>query len=245
MHPAAVREEARALAAEGENDCEIARRTGLPRTTIRDWRVPRYQPRGREICPRCWRPAKPLRFTDDDYAELLGLYLGDGHIVRAGRTHRLRLFMDSAHPEMLDDIERLLARCFPGNAVKRVRAEEGRMTVLSVYSVHMPCLFPQHGPGRKHERSIALEPWQRLAVERAPWGLLRGLIRSDGCVYLNRTGRYEYLSYAFENRSDDLLNLFCEACDLAGVARRRNSRAVRIYRRESVRAFVQNVGYKR
>ena len=26
---------------------------------------------------------------------------------------------------------------------------------------HWPCLFPQHGPGRKHERKIRLEAWQR------------------------------------------------------------------------------------
>ena len=26
---------------------------------------------------------------------------------------------------------------------------------------HWPCLFPQHGPGRKHERPIVLEDWQR------------------------------------------------------------------------------------
>ena len=36
-------------------------------------------------------------FSDSDYAELLGLYLGDGHVVRAERTDRLRLFLDSAY----------------------------------------------------------------------------------------------------------------------------------------------------
>jgi hypothetical protein len=31
---------------------------------------------------------------------------------------------------------------------------------VSSYWKHWPCLFPQHGPGRKHERRIALVPWQ-------------------------------------------------------------------------------------
>ncbi len=38
-----------------------------------------------------------MRFGPAEYAELLGLYLGDGHVVRAGRTHRLRLSLDARH----------------------------------------------------------------------------------------------------------------------------------------------------
>jgi hypothetical protein len=41
----------------------------------------------------------------------------------------------------------------------------------------------------KHERPIVLEPWQRELVAATPWALLRGLIRSDGCVFINRTGK--------------------------------------------------------
>lgn len=45
---------------------------------------------------------------------------------------------------------------------------------------HWPCLFPQHGPGRKHERSIALEDWQEEIVRAFPAAFLRGLFHSDG-----------------------------------------------------------------
>lgn len=45
---------------------------------------------------------------------------------------------------------------------------------------HLPCLFPQHGPGRKHERPIVLESWQRALVDARPGLLLRGLFHSDG-----------------------------------------------------------------
>jgi Homeodomain-like domain len=77
------------LIEEGLNDCEIARRTGIPRPTIRDWRhgkVPRRGPLGARIpvensCSECGHPrhdfdALPAR----EYAYLLGLYLGDGCI---------------------------------------------------------------------------------------------------------------------------------------------------------------------
>ena len=72
MHSAAIRSKVRELVAAGLGDREIARRTGLPRTTVRYMRAPRT-PRQRETCPRCWRAARPMRFTAGEYAELLGL----------------------------------------------------------------------------------------------------------------------------------------------------------------------------
>jgi hypothetical protein len=80
VHHPAVRQAALDLIAQGLNDCEVSRRIGVPRRTVRDWRVPPYVPRTnvRSLCLRCWRPTSPVTFRPDDYAELLGLYLGDG-----------------------------------------------------------------------------------------------------------------------------------------------------------------------
>ena len=153
----------------------------------------RYREDNRERCHRCWKPTQLVKFTPVDYAELLGLYLGDGHIVRMRRTLRFRLFLDSKYPGIIESAHELLARCFPENAVGRQLAHGGSMTVLSLYSSHLPCLFPQHGPGMKHQREIVLERWQREQVGLAPWAFVRGLIRSDGCSFVNRTGPYEYL----------------------------------------------------
>lgn len=247
MHPASLRQKALSLAAEGVNDCEIARRLGMPRTTVRDWRKPRYSPRsGRErgICPRCWRRAPPIVFTDDDYAELLGLYLGDGHIAILPRTQMLRISLDARYSRINDEVEALLRRCFPANRVGRQTCDAGSTAVLHVYSRHLSCLFPQAGPGKKHERAIVLESWQRERVAAAPWAFLRGCIRSDGCAFTNRTGRYAYLSYAFTNLSDDIRGLFVETCGLVGVDCRPGARVVRINRRASVARLVEHVGLK-
>src|SRR5262245_36213832 len=70
---------------------------------------------------------------------------------------------------------------------------------------HWPCLFPQHGPGRKHERPIVLADWQRQIVAEHPEPLLRGLFHSDGCRVTNwteravagRRKRYVYPRYFF------------------------------------------------
>jgi hypothetical protein len=247
VHTASIHQSALALIAAGVNDCEIARRLGIPRTTVRDWRRPRYVPKvahARESCWRCWAPTRPVRFTPADYAELLGLYLGDGHISALARTERLRIFLDARYTTIVADAESLLRRCFPGNRVGRVCPRGKRMVVLYAYNAHMSCVFPQHGPGKKHERSVALEPWQAAVVDQAPWAFLRGCIRSDGCVFINRTGKYEYLSYEFKNRSADIRELFDRVCASVGVQCRVNGNRIAIYRRASVALLWEHVGGK-
>jgi len=86
-----IRPEALRLIEAGINDCEISRRLGVPRTTIRDWRRPRYVPAASARCPLCGQRSRAMSIEAEDYAELLGLYLGDGHIVRLARAQRLRL----------------------------------------------------------------------------------------------------------------------------------------------------------
>ena len=243
MHHATVREEVRTLAAAGVNDCEIARRLELPRTTVRDIRKPRR--RERPLCPRCWRPTRSVRFTAGEYAELLGLYLGDGCISDGPRTQHLRISLDSRYPTLVAETKRLVERCLPANRVSLVKADAGATTIVSAYSSHLSCLFPQHGPGKKHQREIRLQPWQQQSVRDAPWSFLRGCVHSDGCFFINRTGRYRYLSLEFHNLSGDILDLFAGACDAVGATYRRYDRQVRIYDRATVHDFAAFVGVKR
>ena len=186
-----------------------------------------------------------MRFEAAEYAELLGLYLGDGHITTMPRTQRLRIFLDARYRTIVDETEALLRRCFPDNGVGRVIRHEGAMVVLWTHHNHLACLLPQHGAGKKHERPIALERWQEHLVQSAPWAFIKGCIRSDGCVFLNRTGRYEYLSYSFDNHSADIRALFVATCRSVGVACRPAGTSVRIYRRASVALMFEHVGVKR
>jgi Homeodomain-like domain len=187
VHHSAVRQAALDLIAQGLNDCEVSRRIGVPRRTVRDWRA---HPAAGEICLRCWGRTSAVRFTPADYAELLGLYLGDGHITRMARAQRLRLMLDAKYPLIVQEAADLIARVVPENKVGSQLRHEGRMVTVHAYHGHWTCLFPQHGPGKKHDRPIVLESWQHDLVAQAPFAFLRGCIRSDGCVYINRTGKY-------------------------------------------------------
>ena len=175
---------------------------------------------------------------------MLGLYLGDGHITQMARAQRLRLMLDAKYPVIVDEAAALIARVVPRNKVGRQSVHEGRMVTLFAYHQHWSCLFPQHGPGKKHDRPIVLEPWQQELVAQAPWAFLRGCIRSDGCCFINRTGKYEYESYDFANLSRDILELFVATCASVGVDCRVYDKRTRIYRRASVALMLEHVGRK-
>jgi hypothetical protein len=243
VHPPAERQAALALIAQGLNDSEVARRVGVPRRTVRDWRIRRAAPE-RPLCLRCWRPTSLVLFSAADYAELLGLYLGDGHISPFPRTERLRLMLDAKYPVIVDEAAALLDRIVLDCRVGRQHVHEGRMVTLWSYFSHWTCLLPQHGPGKKHARPIVLEPWQARQIAAAPWRFLRGCIRSDGCVFINRTGKYAYESYEFFNYSRDILELFVATCAAVGVECRVYENHARIYRRASVAKLLEHVGRK-
>jgi hypothetical protein len=245
VRPLETKNEALRLVDLGLNDCEIARRLEVPRTTVRDWRAPSYiAQRPKLPCPRCGRLSRPIVLRSEPYAELLGLYLGDVHITQMARSQRLRLFLDAKYPEIVDEAEEIVRALLPFNRVGRLAAEEGRMAVIWAYSSHLGCLFPQHGAGKKHDRPIVMESWQQELIEDAPWAFLRGCIRSDGCVFVNRTGRYEYLSYDFSNRSQDILDLFERTCVALGLRPCRAPWRVRLNRREDVARLLDHVGRK-
>ncbi len=240
MHSYAVRARALELARAGHPDAAVARATGLARSTVRDLR--RSSPAA--SCPRCWRRSSRCAWTAETYAFLLGLYLGDGYICKAGRTYRLRVSLDARYPGVIADARASLERTFIENAVGEVHADSGSTVILSVYNSHLPCLFPQHGVGPKHLRPIVLEPWQQDAVRAKPLDFLKGCIWSDGCTFINRTGRYEYLTYDFCNSSADIRNLFMNACEMAGVQYRSSRDRVRVNRRLSVIRLQETIGTK-
>ena len=223
MHPPERVHHALELAERGLNPTEISRLTGMHRRTISDW-VRHGPPRGRtrvdpsDACPGCGWAAHAFDELPPAYTYLLGLYLGDGCISAHPRdVFRLRIALDTRYPQILRECEEAMHTVLPQSKFGRVKRPYNCADVYS-YSKAWPCLFPQHGPGRKHERSIVLSDWQSRHVVREPGLLLRGLIHSDGCRFIN-TGRggWRHPRYTFCNVSDDIKRIFCEACDLLGL----------------------------
>lgn len=200
MYDLDTRKRALDLIAQGFSQNSVSKQTGISRAAIRSWQT-RIEPLGRNraaACPRCdGLPSDPE--DPAAYAYLLGLYLGDGCITYARRgVYFLRIACADAWPGLIDACAEAMQLARPGNKVFRVQ-RQGCQNV-TCYSKHWPCFFPQHGPGKKHDRRIALEPWQQKIVDAHPWEFIRGLIHSDGCRIINWTTklvggerkRYEY-----------------------------------------------------
>jgi hypothetical protein len=172
----------------GFNDCEISRRTGIPRTTIGHWRRAERRPAAVNSCGKCGHPAHDFTaLPARDYAYLLGAYLGDGHLARHRRgVFRLTVYCALMHINIAWWIALAVERVIGRRASIRADPHDNVIYVQS-YSKQWPCLFPQHGPGRKHERQIAFVGWQQRIVDVHPDHLVRGLIHSDGSRHINRT----------------------------------------------------------
>lgn len=241
MRDTADRDRVRDLLERGYSDREVALRSGVPQTTVSRWR------RSWPAITVQWRPAHAR-----SYAYLLGMYLGDGclHVSRRGRVV-LQISLDSSYVPVVEDCVTAMVLCMPDSRPGLVRRSGQRATVVKGSNKLWLNAFPQHGKGKKHERAIVLEPWQREIVSRHPDEFVRGLIHSDGCRTTNRfkttlpSGRvaeYAYPRYFFSNLSGDIRGLFCAACDALGVRwTLSNPRNVSIAHRKSV-ALLDELG---
>ncbi|UNS96431.1 transcriptional regulator [Streptomyces tubbatahanensis] len=254
MYDLATRKHALALVAQGRSLNSVSRQTGVSRWCLRHWQQ-RLHPKQRyAACARCTSPPG-LPSDAAAYSYLLGLYLGDGCISRLARTHMLRVACADAWPGLIDACEDAMRRVRPQNHVFRVQ-RPGCVNVTA-YSSHWPCLFPQHGPGKKHQRRIELERWQQEVVGAHPWELVRGLVHSDGCRITNwttrtvggRPKRYEYPRYFFTNSSEDIVRLYTRTLDGLGVEwtstrHRSGGDSVSVARRTSVALMDARIGPK-
>ncbi|MFE6893260.1 transcriptional regulator [Streptomyces sp. NPDC057694] len=253
MYDMSTRKQALALVAQGRSLNSVSKETGVSRAAIRSWQE-RLEPldRNRSVpCPRCEGTPRPPE-DPAAYSYLLGLYLGDGCISHFRRgTYFLRIACADAWPGLIDLCAEAVQIARPANKVFRVQRQGCQY--VTCYSNHWPCLFPQHGPGKKHDRTITLAPWQQEIVDAFPWEFVRGLIHSDGCRITNWTTRiiggkpkrYEYPRYFFTNLSADIIGLFTDTLDAVGVAwKQANSRNISIARKEAVALLDHHVGPK-
>ncbi|MEU6081893.1 helix-turn-helix domain-containing protein [Streptomyces sp. NPDC047108] len=254
-----VRAEAVRRLRAGEKNADVSRSLDVPPGTVGYWlhldRAAQGELPGRphRPCPRC----DGRELDEAAYSYLLALYLGDGHIIQYSehRVPNLMIACDQSWPGLMGDCEKAIRAVFPDNSVCRIRRTG--CSNVKVYSKHLWCLFPQHGKGKKHDRKIALEPWQQKIVDAHPWEFIRGLVHSDGCRITNWTvrvvggerKRYEYPRYFFTNKSDDIRQLYTDALDQVGVEwkvtrRGRDPYNISVARRASVALMDAHVGAK-
>jgi hypothetical protein len=117
-------ESAMTLMEAGRSDSEIARLTGIPRSTIVGWRQGRgisYHRRA-AVANSSWRPLDPPA-----YCYLLGAYLGDGCMsVSVKGSASLVVTLDSAYPRIVTE---LTPQCGPCSRTLQFGRSLGRREV--------------------------------------------------------------------------------------------------------------------
>jgi DNA-binding transcriptional regulator WhiA len=120
-------------------------------------------------------------------AYIIGVALGDGNLSNPnGRATRLRITCDSAYPgiakEMIDSLQEL----FPDNKVAIITHTPATYFNISVYSNKLNTLLPWRvGFGTKHEQNARVPDWIK-AEHMLSVSCLRGLLQTDGCIYIDR-----------------------------------------------------------
>jgi hypothetical protein len=177
------------------------------------------------------------------------MYLGDGCLSVTPRYVRLRIVLDAQYESIIAECCAAIDAVAQGRPAHVMRRRGQQAVEVSKYWRHWLCLFPQHGPGRKHHRRIVLEDWQVRIVRSHVRPFIRGLIHSDGCriIATERQGHRirKAPRYIFSNASTEILELFAAACELVEVRFTRPCpREIAIYRKDSVARLDEFVGPK-
>ena len=240
MHTARTVRAAVELAASGANATDISRQLRIPRRTVVDWLAGRL-PCSVHANADCATHAERV---GSDYVYLLGLYLGDGCLSEHRRdVFRLRIVLDAKYPGIIDAAVAAMGAVCPGRVLTQLRPKN--CVEVSAYWKCWPCLFPQHGAGRKHQRLIELTDWQTALVDRWPRELVRGLIHSDGCRFQNTGTNWSWPRYSFSQVSDDIRGIFCDACDRLGLRWTRANTTIYVSRKADVAILDEFIGPKR
>jgi hypothetical protein len=196
-----------------------------------------------------------LKFLDEKekaYSYLLGLYLGDGHIIQAKnkRCYKFRIYQDKRYKNLIDFCVKQLNILFD-NKNKVAFANKVGCVEIYLYSTILPKLFPQHGPGKKHLRKIELLDWQEKILAKYPKMFIKGLIESDGCRFNATSSKRKYdfkARYQFTNYSLDIQDLFINYCWLLGLNLKRNEnkfyKNIYVYKKRDVDFFDTFIGPK-
>jgi intein-encoded DNA endonuclease-like protein len=231
----------------GYNPSEIGRMTNIPRCTCADI-INRYKNKDTENIK--FKSDCDLNLINKKvYAFLLGEYLGDGHIIcskklkNGNNVFKFRIFQDTKYPNVIKEIQSAM-QIILGGCISVVKKKEENCVEIFTYSTQVATLFPQLGPGKKHNRKIVILEWQKKIIEEYPFDFLKGLIYSDGCIFLNKKSGQYWID--FTNRSEDIKEIYEEVLGSLGIMSSRNSKGlnVRVTNQLAVSALMEHIPLK-
>lgn len=138
--------------------------------------------------------APPKEQRTELLAYIVGVALGDGNLSNPnGRATRLRVTCDLKYPILIREIKHSLELLLPKNKVSLVQRPSNCVDI-SVYSNKLNFLIPWRvGAGTKFQQSARIPEWI-FDKEHFVSACVKGLIQTDGCIYLDRG--YQMVSFS-------------------------------------------------
>jgi len=149
----------------------------------------------------------PPNFDKQLLAYVIGVALGDGNLSDPnGRATRLRITCDLKYPKLIKKIQNSISTLLPNNKVSIIKSP-GNYINISCYSNHWEKLVGWDvGKGSKLTQKISIPNWIK---ENNDYKIncLRGLIETDGSIYLDRGYKTVMFTSAIPNLAKDVYNL--------------------------------------
>ncbi len=145
-------------------------------------------------------------------AYIIGIALGDGNLSNPnGRGVRLRISCDAKYPKLIQKIQVSLKLLLPDNAVSVFKKKPSCVDV-SCYSNLWPEILGWN-PGSKFSQLADVPDWIKSNKEYTVC-CLRGLIETDGSIYIDRG----YKMVMFTSIIPNLIQSFAEMSESLGFA---------------------------
>ena len=131
-------------------------------------------------------PNMPELKYNENFAYVAGVALGDGNLSNPnGRAVRLRVTCDNKYPKLIDRIKKSIKVLLPENQVSLV-GRKRNCTDVSCYSNKWEKLLGWRADGgSKYKQKVSIPGWIKIK-KIYKIACLKGLIETDGSVYIDR-----------------------------------------------------------
>lgn len=174
----------------------------------------------------------------EELAEVIGIVLGDGNILRLKRCQRLVVSCDRKYPDRTAEIKNLIYKIFKKEP-KIYRRSTGNCDDVCLYMQNIDKALGLKA-GNKIRNKIKIPNWileKRKFLVRC----LKGLFETDGNYSENKKFYVQFIE--FENRCPELRSSVYKAIKSLGYNPQLGNRYVRLARQEEVVDFVKRIKY--
>jgi len=122
----------------------------------------------------------------DVLAYVVGVAIGDGNLSNPnGRAVRLRITCDIKYPDLIAEMRSAIQQVMPDNKVSLIKKKDCAMDISCYSNKWEDLLGWKAFGGSKYEQDVAIPDWIKKDKKYSLL-CLRGLLQTDGGVYMDR-----------------------------------------------------------